>query len=185
MEMNKFFRGIWLLLEVVIIIYVIGVTSLILFRNEYGYTQYGDNTLVTINRDISYEIPDSKYGDLYIIKNEYKYKEGDKIYYYLVIDDKYMVRYGKIVNARGSGSNMLYFVKYNDNTNSVSTSKVIGSSVKKYSGYGKVIDFLLGRMAFLFLVLVPIMVVFIYQIYELFTLVKYEKVDVKTKDKKD
>ena len=54
MDMNKFFRGIWLLLEVVIIIYVIGVTSLILFRNEYGYTQYGDNTLVTINKDISY-----------------------------------------------------------------------------------------------------------------------------------
>ncbi len=177
--MRKFFRGIWLILEVLIIIYVLGITSLILFKNEYGYSQFGDTTLVSIDKEIVDQIPESKYGDLYVIKNNYGYKKGDKIYYYFVLDDAYMVRYGEIVNTRGSGSNTLYFVKYDNDTNSVSSSKVIGDSVKKYSGYGKTINFLQGRIAFLFLVLLPIMIVFIYQIYELINLIKYEKVEVK------
>lgn len=185
--MRKFFRGIWLILEVVIIVYVLGITSLILFRNEFGYTQFGDNTLVPVTRDNIDEIPDSKYGDLYVINNDYSYKVGDKIYYYIVVNDQYIVRYGEIAKTRGTGSSTLYFVKYNDETNSVTSSKVIGDSVKKYDGYGKTVTFLQGRVAFLFLVLLPIMIVFIYQVYEIINLVKYEKVEVivKEKDKKD
>jgi hypothetical protein len=183
--MRKFFRGIWLILEVVIIVYVLGITSLILFRNEFGYTQFGDNTLVTINRDNVGELPDSKYGDLLVINNNYGYKKGDNIYYYVVVNDAYIVRYGEIAKTRGTGSSTLYFVKNNDDTNSVTSSKVIGDSVKKYEGYGKTINFLQGKIAFLFLVLLPIMIVFIYQIYELINLVKYEKVDIDVKvDKK-
>ena len=185
--MRKFFRGIWLLLEVVIIVYVLGITSLILFRNEFGYTQFGDKTLITVDRDMVGDIPDSKNGDLYVVTNNHEYKIGDKIYYYIVLNDKYAVRYGEVAKTRGTGSNTLYFVKYNDETSSVTSSKVIGDSVKKYNGYGKTISFLQGKMAFLFLVLLPIMIVFIYQIYELINIVKYEKVDdvVKKSDKKE
>ena len=184
--MRKFFRGIWLLLEIVIIVYVLGITSLILFRNEFGYTQFGDKTLVTITKDNAGELPDSKYGDLLVITNNYGYKIGDNIYYYIVVNDQYIVRYGEVAKTRGSGSSTLYFVKYNDETNSVTSSKVIGDSVKKYNNYGKTINFLQGKIAFLFLVLLPIMIVFIYQIYELINIVKYEKVDsVKEKSKKD
>ena len=183
--MRKFFRGIWLILEVVIILYVLCVTSLILFRNEYGYTQFGDKTLITINKDNVEVIPDSKYGDLYVVNNNYGYKVGDKIYYYVVDNDSYMVRYGEIVKTRGNGSSTLYFVKYNEDTNSVSRAKVIGDNVKIYHGYGKTISFLQGKMAFLFFVLLPIMIVFIYQVYELINIVKYEKVEVVVKKKKD
>lgn len=183
--MRKFFRGIWLILEVVIILYVLCVTSLILFRNEYGYTQFGDKTLITINKDNVGVIPDSKYGDLYVVNNNYGYKVGDKIYYYVVDNDSYMVRYGEVVKTRGNGSSTLYFVKYNEDTNSVSRAKVIGDSVKIYHGYGKTINFLQGKMAFLFFVLLPIMIVFIYQVYELINIVKYEKVEVVVKKKKE
>ena len=183
--MRKFLRGIWFLLEVVIILYVLCVTSLILFRNEYGYTQFGDKTLITISKDNVGVIPDSKYGDLYVVNNNYGYKVGDKIYYYIVVNDSYMVRYGEVVKTRGTGSSTLYFVKYNDETNSVSSAKVIWDSVKIYNVYGKTISFLQGKIAFLFLVLLPIMIVFIYQVYELINIVKYEKVEDVVKKKDD
>ena len=185
--MRKFFRAIWLLLEIVIIVYVLGITSLILFRNEFGYTQFGDKTLITVDRDMVGEIPDSKNGDLYVVTNNHNYKIGDKIYYYIVLNDQYAVRYGEVVKTRGSGSSALYFVKYNDETNSVTSGKVIGDSVKVYNKYGKTLSFLQGKIAFLFLVLLPIMIVFIYQVYELINLVKYEKVEdnPKKKEKKD
>ena len=47
--MKKVFGWIWRVAEVLIIVYVIVITSFILSRNKYNYTQFGDYTLVNID----------------------------------------------------------------------------------------------------------------------------------------
>ena len=42
---------LWDILEVIIIIYVIFVTACILFRNDYGYTQFGEYTLASLDKN--------------------------------------------------------------------------------------------------------------------------------------
>ena len=55
-------------------------------------------------------------------------------------------------------------------------------SVKK--GAGRALEVLESRFGFLFLVLLPIMIVFIYQVYQLVVVARYEVVDDEDDDKK-
>ena len=45
----KVVKVLWHILEVIIICYVVFITACILFRNGYGYTQFGPMTVVTVN----------------------------------------------------------------------------------------------------------------------------------------
>ena len=55
----------------------------------------------------------------------------------------------------------------------VHSDKVIGKYTSKYHKLGNYFSFLQSRVGFLFFVLLPIMVVFIYQIYDFTIILKY------------
>ena len=61
--MKNFLKGIWGVLEVLIIIFVIVITSCILCRNKYGYTQFGDYTVVTVDKVIAKHLDLVNQGD--------------------------------------------------------------------------------------------------------------------------
>ena len=82
--MKKVLQFIWSVLEFVIIIYVILMTSILLSKNKYGFTQFGNLTLCTIDLKDERGIVDVKSGDLLLIKNSNDIKVGDIIYYYVV-----------------------------------------------------------------------------------------------------
>ena len=98
--LKKLFQFMWDLVEVLIIIYVIFVTTCILSKNRYGYTNLFGYTLVSVHQE----------------------------------DEAYI----------------------------------------KDSG---VLEFLETRLGFLFCVLLPIMIVFVYQIYEFVVILNYDKAD--------
>ena len=56
------------ILEVVIVIYVVFITSCILFKNRYGFTQFGDYTFIPVVNDNEKYIKDVNKGDLLIAK---------------------------------------------------------------------------------------------------------------------
>ncbi len=175
--LKKILKWVWEFVEILIIIYVIFITSCILCRNKFGYTQFGDMTFITVNDNNAKFIQNSESGDLLIVKSQQTgLNAGDLIYYYVTVDEKYVVRTGVIESKTEDDYSALYVLNDEDKT-SVASNRVIGKYVSFHKDKGKILDVLESRIGFLFLVLLPILIVFIYQIYQLVIVARYEVVD--------
>lgn len=174
--LKKIGSFLWAILEVAIIVYVICITMCILLRNEYGYTQLDKYTLVTMKEDTYNYIDKAKEGDLLIVRDGKEIEVGDVIYYYIAINNKYVVKSGAVAEITAGETTALYVLNDEYRTTIAST-KVLGKESNIYPTWGKVLDILMSRFGFLFLVLLPILVVFIYQIYEFVMVLKFEEVE--------
>lgn len=174
--MKKVLHVIWNILEVLIIIYVIGLTTILLAKNKFGFTQLGDYVFTSIESNDVNNIIDTKQGDLLIVKNTSDINKGDVIYYYAVYEDKYIICSDVVKDMQKDDFSALYTI--DDQYNStVHSDKVIGKYTFKYHNVGNYFKFLQSKVGFLFFVLLPIMVVFIYQIYDFAIVVKYDNDD--------
>ena len=172
--MRKFGRWVWAFLEVVIIIYVIVLTSFLLCKNKYGYTQFGDYTFNNVSLFDERNNKAVKQGDLLIVKNSNDIKEGDIIYYYTVYNDSYIIRSNPVLSIKSDDYSYLYTVDDSGPVSIVGT-KVLGKYTHIYPHLGTILNVLESRLGFLFGVLLPILIVFIYQVYEFVMIVRYER----------
>ena len=184
--MKKIGKIILKVIEVIIILYVILISTVLLCRNKFGYTQFGEKTIVTMGQK------DTKYLEGFDKKDLLVFKEvdfedtkiGDEIYYYAVKNDQYIILKGTITNKTGEYKDAVYSIK-EAKTKEISDEKVLGKLDKTYADVGQILFFLSSRIGFLIFVLLPILVLFIYEIYDFIMDLKYEKVEpVKSTEKK-
>ena len=173
---KKLLHGIWCIVEAIIIAYVIFIASCILFRNDYGYTQFDKYTMVSIGEEDTRYLKDFKDGDLLLVKSTIDINEGDLIYYYATVNEKYVIRSGVVASKTEDDESVMYVLNDEDKT-TLSDKKLLGKYSRTYPKWGKVLSILESRFGFLFLVLLPIMIIFIYQVYEFVLVVKYEKIE--------
>jgi uncharacterized membrane protein len=183
--MKKVLRFIWSIVELVIIAYVILITSFILCRNKYGYTQIGDYTFNNIALIDERNIEDTKKGDLLVVKNTNDIKKGDRIYYYAAYNEVFIVRSDYVVSIESDDYSSLYTIERNGEKLTIANTRVLGKYSNTYSNLGAILDVLESRVGFLFLVLLPIMIVFIYQVYEFVMILRYEDVNKEDRKRKD
>ncbi len=116
-------------------------------------------------------------GDLIIIKkcDPMTLKEGDVITFHTIIENQYALnthRISKIDDNGGSGVRS-YTTKGDNNsiadTHIISDNDIVGKYVVKLGGVGKFVDFLASSTGFLIVIVVPMLLFFIYQIYHLIT----------------
>lgn len=118
--------------------------------------------------------PTFQSGDLIFIKkcDTSKLKEGDIITFHTIIDNQYALnthRILKIEEVNGVRS----YTTVGDNNNGIADQHVIsdGDIVGKYVGHisdlGKVMDFLSSSTGFLIVIVFPMLLFFIYQVYNL------------------
>ena len=118
--------------------------------------------------------PTFESGDLIFIKkcDTSKLKEGDIITFHTIIENQYALnthRIQKIDEVNGVRS----YTTIGDNNNGIADQHVIsdGDIVGKYighvSGLGKVMNFLSSSMGFLIVIVLPMLLFFIYQVYNL------------------
>lgn len=187
--MRKVLRWVWSFLEIIIILYVILLTSFLLCKNKFGYTQFGDYTFNNVTLFDERNNNNVKQGDLLIVKNSNDIKEGDVIYYYTVYNDTYIIRSNPVTSIKNDDYSYLYTVDDSGPLSIVGT-KVLGKHATTYPHLGTILSVLESRMGFLFGVLLPILVVFIYQVYEFIMIIRYERADDENdkdnnKDKED
>ena len=113
-------------------------------------------------------------GDLIFIRkcDPDTLKEGDIICFHTIIDNEYALnthRIEKIDESNGVRS----YTTMGDNNNGVADRHIIsnGDIVGKYTGHlkkaGKVMDFLSSSTGFLIVIVIPMLLFFIYQVYNL------------------
>lgn len=137
--------------------------------NIFGYTP------LTVQSDSM--VPTFAAGDLIFIKkcDPATLKEGDIICFHTIIDNEYALNTHRIESIESVGDARSY-TTIGDNNNGITDQHVIsdGDIVGKYvghlAGFGKVMDFLSSSTGFLIVIILPMMLFFIYQIYHLITI---------------
>ena len=176
----KVVKVLWHILEVIIICYVVFVTACILFRNGYGYTQFGPMTVVTVNDVNVNDFENISNGSLLLIKDSSSFKVDDEVFYYDIRDQKYIVVSDRIVNIE-DGKYIVDGVNENNEVVQVklNSKKIIGKSYLKIGTLGYLVDLLESRIGFLCLVILPIFIVFLYELVQFVIVFKEEKTSVK------
>lgn len=118
--------------------------------------------------------PTFRAGDLIFIKkcDTSTLKEGDIICFHTIIDNEYALNTHRIQKIEESGDARSY-TTLGDNNNGITDTHIIsdGDIVGKYVGHlqnaGKVMDFLSSSIGFLIVIVLPMLLFFIYQVYNL------------------
>lgn len=178
--MKNILKTLWNIIEVLIIVYVIFLTSCILFRNKFGFTQFGKYTISPIDGTTAKYVENTKSGDLLIVKSSNDIVKGDRIYYYATVNDRYVIRTGIVTKVQKDDYNSLYTIDTlvtGDKKNSfnVAHTRTLGKYANSMGTVGAIMAFLVTRIGFLLFVLLPILLVFVYQIYEFVIVLNYER----------
>lgn len=170
MKVLKTIKSIVLgILLTVYFIFVIAMTVLLLNFNDYGVTQFGETSLIIIDEAISND--DYKKGDLVVVKNKKleKYNVGEYIFAYKV-DSKgnVSVDLGKVGNIYPEEDAIAF-----ENGSNYSMEFVAGTPDKTYNDIGTYLSIIESKWGFLFIVLVPSFLIFVYEVYALIVEIKY------------
>lgn len=145
------------------------MTILLLNYNDYGVTQFGNTSLVIINDEVANEKYDK--GDLVIVESKKleKLKVGDEIFTYRV-DSKGAphIQIGKIGEIYEEDEAISF-----ENGETYSTDFIAGMAKEKHPKWGTFLAIVESQWGFLFIVLVPCFLIFIYELYSLIIEIKY------------
>lgn len=145
------------------------MTILLLYRNDFGVTQFGKKSLVIINDEISSE--NYAKGDLVLVEGQKleDIKQGDEIFAYSV-DSKNIAHVN--LGLVGDVYPLEKAISF-ENGSGYSIEYVIGKNSKVYPNVGTYLSIVQSQWGFLFLVLVPGFLIFVYEIYALVIEIKY------------
>lgn len=165
-KIKSFITGV---LICVFFAFALAMTMLLLNYNKYGLTQFGNTTFVIINDEISSE--NFKKGDLVLVKSQKleKLELGNEIFVYRINSGgRVSVELGKIGQIYPEEDAVAF-----ENGDIFSTEFVIGTADEIYNDIGTYLAIIESKWGFLFIVLVPCLLIFIYEIYALIIEIKY------------
>lgn len=152
--------------NIIVIIFVllaILTTVCLLSYNDYKVSEFGDKTLVIIDKDD--ENLEYNKGDLIIVGKEgyEKAQIGDTLFFY----DNEGIKIAKIIDKQDFGEAGVNFTI--DGNYNVVPERVIGTSgnIKVIPKVGKILSLLESKWGFLFLIVFPSLIAFLHEIYQL------------------
>lgn len=175
MKIIRFIKKIIIgILVAVFFAFAISMTILLLSRNDYGITQIDDTSLVFIKKEVSSD--KYKKGDLVLIESK-KLNEvniGDELFIYqLDSTGKVSIDVGVVGEIHPEYDAISF-----ENGSTYEMQFVIGKTDKVYNKIGAYLSVILSRWGFLFMILVPSFLIFVYQLYALIVEIKYGNEEV-------
>jgi hypothetical protein len=152
------------------------MTVLLLSYNDYGLSQFGSKTVVLMTDDIYSENYDK--GDLVIVESRGFTKGQGYADVIEVGDEIFAVRVDAFGNAYVEVGivGKLYEDEHAiafENGSTFDIKFVLGEKVNSYKTIGGILSIITSKWGFLFLILVPCFLIFIYEIYSLIIELKY------------
>jgi hypothetical protein len=170
--MKKIIGNILIIIYTVIAVFT---TVCLLSFNEYKISTFGDNSFVLVTNDEL--LPNFKKGDLVIVKagNKSKIAIGDNIFFYNTVDRKVEVTLAEVTNKEIVTSTEITFTVGNDHD--VSSQYVLGSEkdTTVIPVVGSVLSVLESKWGFLFLIVFPSLIAFLYELTVVFASIREEK----------
>lgn len=171
--MKKGLKGLLFLVIGVVIVLDVVLTIYLLNYNKYNVSVFGKKSLLIMTK----KLENFEKDDLLIVEKaeDSEYKVGDHVFFYDTSSKESIVNYGKI-NKIDENEGLDNTFVMNDNF-LLSYENIIGKSetVKVYSGLGGLLGLLASRWVFLIVIILPITVLFMYQLYLLILEVKKSK----------
>lgn len=169
-EVLKKIKSIFsLMLGVCFFAFALAMSLLLLNYNKYGLTQFGDTTLIIINGNLTSE--DFKRGDLVLVesRNLDRLNVGENAFAYRVDGQgRVSIELGKIGKVYKE-ENAVSF----ENGSTFDAEFLAGVPYKTYVNVGKFLSVVESKWGFLFIILVPCFLIFIYEVYALIIEIKY------------
>ena len=156
--MKKNLKIVWNIIQVFILVYVFLVTFLVININEYGYSEVGKSTYVPVTKNIKKYLGDYKKSDLLIIKNN-KINKDDEIYYYIFDEANYYISKAKVIEINNG-------VYVTDNNFNIDQDRIIGNEIIRIKYIGLFINFLLKEIGYFCFIILPMLILLIYNIYD-------------------
>lgn len=153
--------------NVIIILYAIIailVTICLLSYNEYKVSEFGKTSLVIVD---SKELePNFKKGDLLFISKEGKAEIGDEVFFYNTYANEITVNQAKIIGMENVTEKEITYTL--EGNKMLSSEYVIGKTenVTKVGFLGTILGILESKWGFLILVVLPALLSFIYEIWD-------------------
>ncbi len=177
--MKKVLKIVAIVFAAIYIVIALGLTICLLNYNQYNITVLGNKTFIIV-RDEELK-PSFEKGNLVVVqknKNE-DIKVGDEIFFYNVHQNEVGVNFGNVVRKEKVTDTETTFIMEGDLK--ISSEYVIGKAEtsKIYNNLGSILSFLESRWGFLFLIIFPVLLMFIYEIYVVVMEIKKPTKEVK------
>ena len=170
MKVLKIIKSIFLgILMFVYFSFVIVMTVLLLNFNDYGVSEFGTTSMIIINDEISND--NYEKGDLVLVEKKKidKFEIGEELFTYK-LDSKggVSIDLGRIGNIYEEEDAISF-----ENGSNYSMEFIAGVPTKIYKDIGLYLSIIESKWGFLFIVLVPSFLIFVYELYSLIVEIKY------------
>ncbi len=114
-------------------------------------------------------------GDLIIIRkcDPATLQEGDIVTFHTIINNEFSLNTHRIAEIQEDGGARSYVTKGDNNAiadvHMITDGDIVGRFVTRLPKFGKVVDFLSSSMGFLLVIVLPLLIFFVYQVYHLVT----------------
>lgn len=182
MKIKKVVIGV---LITVYVLVAVALTACLLTFNDYKVSIFGDKSLIIVkNKEFE---PNYKKGSLLIVtknKNE-DIKTNDEIFFYNAYKNIVSISYSKVIKTEKITDTQTTYTITGDYD--VSSDYVIGkaSTTKVINNVGSIMSVLESRWGFIFMIILPIAVAFIYEIYVVVKEIVRPEEELKEKPKED
>lgn len=155
---------------VIYIIITLFVTICLINYNQFGFTEFGNKVIILAGKA---NLKDYKKSDLLLITKSKTsdYKVDDEVFYYASVDKKIQVNKKEIVKIEPINKSEKNIIFENDN---ISSDYVIGKkeNTKVFPLIGYVLMALTSKKGYLFGIILPVFLIFIYETYSIFVEIK-------------
>lgn len=170
---------------VVYVIIAVFVTICLLSYNQFKVTEFGNDSLVIV--DDNELAPDFNKGDLVIVDKSIDVLPGDKAFFYDTYDRQIEIMLGEVVDLEKVTETETTYTF--EGERKISSEYVIGGEkgISVIPGVGAVLGVLESKWGFLFLIVLPALLAFFYQITVVISDIRNSKEDKVSEDaeKKD
>lgn len=159
---------------------IIFISALLLNRNEYGMTQFKENTWILVNEKFS----NNSYpkGSLVIVESKEiaQLQPGEEVFVYKTNEQEKTVEVtvAKIETVNPQTEDNSAYITLENNGGSWGEDYIAGVSKKVYPNLGGILSFLESKWMFFIFLIVPCFFILIYEIYLAIIEIKYGDIEV-------
>ncbi len=165
----KIVIGIVVCLYLILIIFT---TGFLLNRNDYGVSKFLGKSILLVGDSLNEEYKKDTILFIESVSDE-KINEGDKVFFYDTYSTEHKIKYLEVARKEKEtkDTETAFYIKDKDGANSkISAQYILGTkeSTHAYSFFGKIVSIFQSKWGFLFLVVFPLFVAFLYEIYAIY-----------------